>query len=132
MPNKKHTAIQAKSRQQNKNIEISGQVIEQSTDSPYLPVEDLANLHTFKPEAVDWFMQVTDEESKHRRGYIDKSLSELKRVNTLQFAINFVIPIIGLLCSVFVVENTIFRSIIGGIAVGGIVITSIVKLISNK
>ena len=52
-PRKRQTDIQASSQQQDKNIQIRGQVVEHSSDSPHIPVVELEILHKFKPEAVD-------------------------------------------------------------------------------
>jgi uncharacterized membrane protein len=60
------------------------------TDSPILPVAQLEQLQTFKPDAVDWVIQQTQIEAEHRR-------SENKRVNTFVFVERLIGQIFALL-----------------------------------
>lgn len=53
-------------------------VQQHETDSPIIPVGQLAQLQEFKPEAVDWVLQQTQVEAEVRR-------SEARRVNTFIF-----------------------------------------------
>lgn len=59
-----------------KNSELTVQ--QHETDSPIIPVSQLAQLQEFKPEAVDWVINQTQVEAEHRR-------AESKRINTLVF-----------------------------------------------
>ena len=67
----------------------------------------------FMQRFQDWFMQSTDKESEYRR-------KENKRVNTFVFltdtAIKFILPLAGVLVSAFIIEDTIVRSVIGGVS----------------
>ncbi|WP_147310618.1 hypothetical protein [Cupriavidus taiwanensis] len=59
-----------------KNGELTLQ--QHETDSPIIPVAQLQQLHTFKPEAVDWVIEQTQIEAETRR-------AEGRRINTLVF-----------------------------------------------
>ncbi|MDR1229688.1 MAG: hypothetical protein LBK55_11900 [Azoarcus sp.] len=57
----KATAAHVKAR----GHEVSIQ--QHETDSPILPVSQLAQLHEFRPDLVDWVIQQTQSEAEHRR-----------------------------------------------------------------
>lgn len=58
----RHTQVRADSASGN-----SVQLTSQETDSPILPVAHLQQLHTFRPDLVDWICQQTEAEAQHRR-----------------------------------------------------------------
>ena len=76
MANKSRTA-----KLENRTGELTVQ--QHETDSPIVPVAQLEKLNTFKPDAVDWVLEQTEIEAKHRR-------SEGHRVNTITFVERFV------------------------------------------
>lgn len=52
-----------------KSSEAGSEVVvhQQETDSPVLPVAQLEHLHTFRPDLVDFVVEETRNEAKHRR-----------------------------------------------------------------
>lgn len=58
----KHTQVRAQHSQGN-----SVQLTQHETDSPVLPVSQLQQLHTFRPDLVDWVRDQTENEALARR-----------------------------------------------------------------
>jgi uncharacterized membrane protein len=67
----RHTRLRAGNGQ----VDVS----QTTTDSPLLPVEQIAQLQQIAPSRVDWVFEQTQIESAARR-------SETKRINTMVFA----------------------------------------------
>lgn len=58
--------------------------------APIIPIVQLEQLHSFKPDAVDWVIQQTQIEAEHRR-------KEGKRINTFVFIEKLIGQIFALL-----------------------------------
>lgn len=102
-------------------------VQQHETDSPILPVVQLEQLHSFKPEAVDWVIQQTQIEAEFRR-------DESKRVNTFVFIERLVGQIFALTIGVTAILSAVYISIkgypkhgtiIASIAISGLAVTFI-------
>jgi hypothetical protein len=100
-------------------------VTSQDTDSPVLPVAQLKALSEFRPDLVDWVLNRTDEEARHRR-------ERQKRIDVFIFvervgglAGGIVIAVLGLGLSAYLAlhgaEAT--ASIVGGGTLASIVYT---------
>lgn len=94
-----------------------------TTDSPILPIEQIARLKEIAPHRVDWVFDQTEAESKARR-------SEIKRINTLVFAervaglvFALLVAIAGLGAAVYCafLGREITASVIGGATLVGLV-----------
>lgn len=94
-----------------------------TTDSPLLPVEQIARLREIAPDRVDWVFQQTQIESEGRR-------SETKRINTMIFieriaglVFALVIAIIGLGLATYLAlqGREVTASVIGGGTLVGLV-----------
>lgn len=68
----KSTTANVRHRQGNLTVQ------QHETDSPILPVSQLQQLNSFKPDAVDWVIKQTQIEAEYRR-------AESRRVNTFVF-----------------------------------------------
>jgi hypothetical protein len=53
-------------------------VQQHDTDSPIIPVQQIQQLHDFRPDRVDWIFEQTQAEAEHRR-------KETHRINTFLF-----------------------------------------------
>ena len=114
------------SRQTNAHAKTrDGQVTVSSvtTDSPILPIEQIAKLKEIVPDRVDWVFSQTEAESNFRR-------SENRRVNTMMFIermagllFAFLIASFGLGVAVYLAikGHEIVASIIGGTTLVGLV-----------
>ncbi len=94
-----------------------------TTDSPLLPIEQIARLKELVPDRVDWVFDQTEIESKGRR-------DENKRINTMMFAermaglvFALLVAVIGLGAAVYLAmhDHDVTASILGGGTLVGIV-----------
>lgn len=94
-----------------------------TTDSPILPIEQIARLKELVPERVDWVFTQTEMESKSRR-------AENRRINSMMFAermaglvFALLIACSGLGAAVYLAMNghDVTASIIGGGTLVGLV-----------
>lgn len=110
-----HTKMQARSGQ----IDVSST----TTDSPILPIEQIARLRDIVPNRVEWVFDQTQIESDSRR-------SETKRINTMIFVERMAGLIFALLVSLLGIGAAVYlaiqgkeitASIIGGTTLVGLV-----------
>lgn len=94
-----------------------------TTDSPLLPVEQIARLKEIAPARVDWVFEQTQIESESRR-------NETRRINTLIFVerlsglvFALLIALVGLGAATYLAMNgrEITASVIGGTTLVGLV-----------
>lgn len=94
-----------------------------TTDSPILPVEQIARLQELAPHRVDWVFDQTQIESETRR-------AENIRVNTLVFIeriagliLAFLVAAMGLGAAVYcaIINQPVVASVIGGTTLVGLV-----------
>ena len=62
----KHTTAHVNNSKGNRQLSFQ----QHETDCPILPVPQLEQLQSFKPEAVDWIINQTQIEAEHRRAQI--------------------------------------------------------------
>ena len=98
-------------------------VQEHETDSPLVPVNQLKELHTFRPDLVDWTIKNTEEEAKWRR-------KEISRLNSFMFFGRFLGQICGLLIGLASIGAGAYIAIFGeypwiGATIAGIGITGL-------
>ena len=65
-------------------------VQEHETESPLIPVNQLKELNTFRPDLVDWVVQETEKETTLRR-------TETHRINSFVFIVKLSGQIFGLI-----------------------------------
>lgn len=94
-----------------------------TTDSPLLPIEQIARLKDLVPDRVDWVFVQTEHESDARR-------SENRRINSMMFiermaglVFALLIALIGLGAAVYLAMNDheVTASVIGGGTLVGLV-----------
>ncbi|MBZ0093677.1 MAG: hypothetical protein K8F27_15840 [Sulfuricellaceae bacterium] len=87
-------------------------VQQHETDAPIIPVQQLEQLHKFKPDAVDWVILQTQIEADHRR-------AEDKRINTFIFVERFLGQIFALLIGLAGITGGAYVAIQGQPWAGG-------------
>lgn len=71
-------------------------------DSPILPIEQLKQLHEFRPDLVDWVINQTQKEAEHRRSIDVETNSYVFREITLGQILGAIIGIVGTLAGSYV------------------------------
>ena len=75
---------------------------QQETDSPIIPVEQLERLHSFRPDRVDWVLQQTEIEAKHRRAQENRVNSFIRAERRLGQVCALLIGLAGIIGGSFV------------------------------
>ena len=94
----KHTTAQVNNSKGNRQLSFQ----QHETDCPILPVPQLEQLQSFKPEAVDWIINQTQIEAEHRRAQIIRvnKYTFIERIAGQIFA--FIIGLSGVLFGSYV------------------------------
>ena len=87
---------------------------QQETDSPILPVAQLEQLQTFKPDAVDWIISQTQVEAEHRR-------KQDNRVNLFTFIEHLLGQLFAFLIGIAGVVGGVYASVNGQPTAGGVI-----------
>lgn len=107
----KGTQVQASS--EGRNLAI--QHVE--TDSPLLPVSQLEQLHTFRPDLVNWWVEETQKEAESRR-------HESSRISTFIFVERLVGQILAFLLGVTGIAGGGYIALNGQPWAGGTIATA--------
>lgn len=111
----KHTRLSAG----NGRVDVS----QTTTDSPLLPVEQIAQLQQIDPSRVDWVFEQTQIESSERRREVRRinTMVFIERISGLVFAL--LIAIAGLGTSAYLAMNShdAVAAVIGGTTLVGLV-----------
>ncbi|TAN71040.1 MAG: hypothetical protein EPN17_02485 [Methylobacter sp.] len=109
----KHTTAKVNSDKNGHQLSIQ----QHETDCPILPVPQLEQLQSFKPEAVDWVIAQTQIEAEHRR-------SENIKVNQYTFIERILGQIFAFLIGLAGVCFGSYVALHGQPTAGGIIATS--------
>lgn len=121
----KHT--QVKTQNPNGN---SLQLTHHETDSPVLPVAQLEQLHTFRPDLVDWVKDQTEQEANHRRARVDRvdTFILIERLSGL--IAGTIISCIGLLIAAYLALHG--QAWVAGVLGGGTLVGLVTVLVQGK
>jgi len=87
------------------------------TDAPVLPVNQIEQLHKFRPDLVNWMFDQTQLEAEHRR-------KEVKRVNTMTFIEHLIGQVFALIIGVAGIGGGVFAAVNGQPWAGGTIATA--------
>jgi len=87
-------------------------VQQHETDSPIIPVQQIEQLHQFRPDRVDWVFEQTQAEAEYRR-------KETHRVNTFIFIERLIGQTCALLIGLSGIGGGVYTAINGQPEAGG-------------
>lgn len=87
-------------------------VQQHETDSPIIPVQQIEQLHQFRPDRVDWVFEQTQAEAEYRR-------IETHRVNTFVFIERLIGQICALLIGLSGIGGGVYTAVNGQPEAGG-------------